>query len=103
MPREPAAVFALVNQGQTPKNTTDPKSPNNISLVEHIMQPGTTAKRSKRTERQTFLESADESASESNTNERMDTQPYQTALKLEWKVRKAQTKAMRMQKLASQY
>jgi len=33
----------------------------------------------------------------------MGTQSYQTALKLKWKVRKAQTKAMRTQKLASLY
>jgi len=90
-------------QEQTPKNTTGTKSANNISLVEHIRQRGTLAKRSKRTERQTFLESANESASESDTNERIGTQSYQTALKLKWKVRKTQTKAMRMQKLASLY
>jgi hypothetical protein len=90
-------------QEQTLKNTTDTKSPNNISLVEHIRQSSTPAKRSKRTKRPTFLESADESASESNTNERMDTQLYPTALELKWKVRKAQTKAMRTQKLARLY
>lgn len=87
-------------QEQAAKSKTDTKNPSDSSL-KSIWPSSTLAKRSGRTHCSTLLELSDESASESDMNERIHPQPCPTALKLKWKVRKMQRKAMRMQKLAN--
>jgi hypothetical protein len=72
------------------------KSVNNISLDR---KSSTAAKLFKRP----LVEVSDESASESNMNEGMDQQQYQTASKHKLKGWKVQKRAMRMRKLASLY
>ena len=85
-------------QEQTARGKTDIKNPSSIS-PERVRQSDTAAKRPERTKGPTIIELSHESASESNTNERMHTHSSLTELK--WKIRKTQRKAMRMRKLAS--
>jgi hypothetical protein len=87
-------------QEQAAKSKTDTKNPSD-SCQESVGPSNTLAKRSRRTHDSTLLELSDESGSESDTNEREHPQSCLTALKLKWKVRKMQRKAMRMQKLAN--
>ncbi|KAF1964746.1 hypothetical protein BU23DRAFT_630633 [Bimuria novae-zelandiae CBS 107.79] len=85
-------------QEQTAKSKTDTKNPS--GSLTSIRQSKTLAKRSGRTKCSALLELSDDSASESNTNERIHPRTCPTVLELEWKVRKRQRKAMRMKKLA---
>jgi hypothetical protein len=81
-------------QEQTAKSKTYTK--NRSGSLKSVRQSNTLAKRSERTECSTLLELSDESASESNTNEKIHPQSCPTILELKWKVRKRQRKVMRM-------
>ena len=96
MLRESAVAFDLVNNSKHSMIRYILKSVNNISLDRKY---STAAKLFKRP----LVEVSDESASESNMNEGMDQQQYQTASKHKLKGWKVQKRAMRMRKLASLY